>query len=426
MSKGKGFIVLLFAFVLLSSAAFALPNVEYIKINGDKYESGDNLEVEKGDELEFRVKLSADQDEEDIELRAYFAGYEYGDHVSLSDSTHVFDLEANTTSYKDLEIRLPDNMDVDKDYDVKMTIDASEGSPDTYVFPISLQAARHSLSIEDVIFSPENEIMAGRAMLATVRVENNGDRDEESIKVSVRIPALGVSASDYIDELEEGDEITSEELYLRIPSCVEGGVYTAEIEVTYDDGYETVGKDTTIRVVEDETCYEAPSDDEEEQPEKTIISVGSTDMDVVKGEGGVVYPITVTNSGSKSKTYTIGVEGATGWGSVKITPSNTVVLAPGETKAVYVYLSATEAASAGERMFSISISSDQKVLKQIPMTANIADGEPAQEGSAGWDQVKRGLEVGLIVLVVLLVLLGLIVGFNKLKGDKEDDDQTYY
>ena len=47
------------------------------------------------------------------------------------------------------------------------------------------------------------------------------------------------------------------------------------------------------------------------------------------------------------------------------------------------------------------------------------------------DKIKKALEVGLVVWVVVLVILGLIIGFNKLKGsDEEDeekgDDQTYY
>ncbi|MGM5488780.1 MAG: FixG Ig-like domain-containing protein [Nanobdellota archaeon] len=419
--KRIGLLVMMIAALMLaSSAALALPNVEYIKINGDKFSSGDKLVVEKGDNLEIRVKMNSSMNESDVEMHADLIGYEYNDIERISDATHLFDIDAGDTVYKNLEVRIPENTEKDE-YDLRVRVATRTGPSDEYTFPIEVEGARHALRIKDVLFSPENEVVSGRAMLATVRVENLGEHDEDSVKVRVRIPSLGLSASDYIDEIEEGEKVTSEELYLRIPSCTEGGIYTVEVEVTYDEGYEKVTEESTIRIVTDESCY-APEEDESE--EKTIISVGSTNMDVVKGESGAVYPITISNSGTQSRTYSLSVDGVSGWGTSKVTPANSVVLAAGETKALYVYISADETATEGERMFSVEVNSDSKVLKQIPLKAQVVQGE---DGAAtSWDRVRNGLEIGLIVLVVLLVLLGLIVGFNKLRGDKGDEDQTYY
>ncbi len=430
--NGKGIVllaVLMAAMTLLSATSLALPNVTYVKINGDKFESGDNLVVERGEELDFKVKLQGVEDESDLEVEVDLLGYEYNDVSEISDSTHTFDIYENETIYKTLSIRVPENAEKDT-YDLRVRIGGRTGSSVEYLYKIILKSARHSLTIKDIIFSPEGEVMSGRALLSTVRIKNVGEKDEESVKISVSIPALGISASDYIDELEEEESLTSEELYLRIPSCTEEGIYNVKVEVTFDDGYETVSKSSTIRVVEDESCYAAPETEQEQaKPEKTLINIGSTNMDLVKGEAGVIYPITISNSGSQSKIYSLAVDGTSGWGVVKVTPSNTVALAAGETKALYIYLSAGPDAAKGEHMFSVAISSDSKVLKEIPLKANVvpASVEEEVQDSAGWDKVKRGLEIGLIVLVVLLVLLGLIVGFNKLKGNKEDEEgQTYY
>ena len=57
------------------------------------------------------------------------------------------------------------------------------------------------------------------------------------------------------------------------------------------------------------------------------------------------------------------------------------------------------------------------------MKANVA------EGNNGWDTIKKALEIGLVVLVILLVVIGLIIGFSRLKGrddEDEDEDKTYY
>ncbi|MBI5397922.1 hypothetical protein HZB03_00530, partial [Candidatus Woesearchaeota archaeon] len=119
------------------------------------------------------------------------------------------------------------------------------------------------------------------------------------------------------------------------------------------------------------------------------------------------------------------------WANVKVSPLQTVTLGSGESKSVYVYVSAKETATAGEHMFSVDVKdSTGALVKQIPMTSKVS--EPQGEQAGSWDKLKRGLEIGLIVLVVLLIVVGLIVAFNR-KKDEEDEEaedeisgQTYY
>ena len=80
-------------------------------------------------------------------------------------------------------------------------------------------------------------------------------------------------------------------------------------------------------------------------------------------------------------------------------PASSVVLQPGESKAVYVYVSANEDAATGEHMFTLSITSGTETLKQVALKANVLE--------VGKGDFKRGLEVALIVLVILLVVIGL-------------------
>ena len=417
--KGIGIIVLMMtAMVLVSAVATALPNVGWVKINGNTFADGDRLVVERGDEIRIQVRLEGTDNETDIEMGANIFGYEYGDIYSISDITPLFDINEGDVIYKTLSVRIPKDADKDQ-YDLRLRIAGRTGPSIEYQYRLDVRSPRHGLEIRDVIFLPEGEVLSGRALLATVRVKNTGERTQDDIRIRVSIPALGVSASQYLDRLRSEDTESSEELYLRIPSCVEKGTYAVKVEVSYNNGHSMVTKDTSIRIAEDESCH-VP----EEVTEKTVISVGATTMDAVAGQAGAVYPITLTNSGTQSKVYTLVVDGTSEWATVKVTPSNTVVVAPKETKALYVYVAAVEGATAGERSFSVTVSSEGKVLKQIPLKANVIADET--KVSAGWDTIKRGLEIGLIVLVVLLVLLGLIVGFNKLRGDKEEEDQTYY
>ncbi len=414
----------------LTGIASALPTVDYIKIDGDKHESGDKLVVELGQGIDIKVKLQANAgDEDNIEVEADILGYEYNDHVEISDSTHTFDMDGNDTMYKTLSVSIPGNAEKDE-YDLRIRIAGRTGIAFEGLYLLKVDGTRHNVIIKDIVLSPENEVKAGRALLATLRIKNSGEKDEESIKIKISIPELGLSASDYIDELEDGESTTSEELYLRIPSCNEEGTYKVVAEVEYDEGYERVQKETTIRVVEDEVCETSESPSEQQKPttSQTIISVGSTQQDVPQGEGGVIYPLTITNAGSTSKTFILSVEGADEWATTRISPANTVVLGAGEMKAAYLYVSANEDATVGEHMFTVTIKVDSSVLKQIPFTANIVQ----PESNGNWDQLKKGLMTGLVIIVVLLVILGLIIGFNKLKGGDESEDEetedgkTYY
>jgi len=49
--------------------------VKYVKINGDTYEDGDTLVVKRGDTLDIRVKLSANETTEDLQVEAGIYGY---------------------------------------------------------------------------------------------------------------------------------------------------------------------------------------------------------------------------------------------------------------------------------------------------------------------------------------------------------------
>jgi len=405
--------------VLAVGMVSALPDVEYIKINGDEFISGDQLEVERGDELDIRVKLNASDNETDIEIRAEVLGYEYSDHEPIFARVHTFDLDYGDTTYKDLTISLPDKMDKDY-YDLRVTVGTRTGESDEYTFRLHLKGIKHSLTIKDVIFNPEPSVESGRALLTTVRVKNIGEKDEESIKVKVTIPELGLSASDYFDEIEEGESETSVELYMRIPECVKAKDYTVKITVEYDEGYETISTEKMITVTGDVCAAEEPVE------KKTVITVGPETQKVAQG-ASVIYPLTISNAGNTARTYVVSIDGAESWSTVEVTPSNLVVLNAGESKAVYVSITPDDDAAAGEHMFVLSVKSGDTILKQVTLKADVT-----AEKSSGALSIKRGLEIGVIILVVLLVILGLIIGFNKLRetGDEESEEpdkgETYY
>ncbi len=382
------------------------------------------LDLERGQTVDVRIELTSDVELKNVEVTGLISGYEYNDYERMSDTTHVFDMEAGVLYVKHLQLTLPVRVDQDN-YKLRIMISDRYNTALVNNYNLKIDVARHALQIRDVIFNPEGDVVAGRALLTTVRVQNVGDKDEQSVKVKVSIPALGISASDYIDTIDAGDSTTSEELYLRIPTDAKAGDYTVDVTVEYDEGFETLSGKKTIHVSEpvctEDACNPAP-----EKEEKTIITISTDMQQLVKGQGGSVYPIALTNEGKSTKTYVIRVDGTEGWATSRISPSNVVVLAPGETSTVFIYLSATDAATTGEHMFSVSISSADTVLKQLPLKASVVS---EQVPVFGWDKIKTALEIGFVILVVILVVLGLIIGFSKLREKDEPEEvsgQTYY
>ena len=412
---------------VLAGAAFAdyVPvTIDDVKVEGDSLLPWDvnRLSIERGDEIEVKVIMTAYASAENVQVEAEIRGYEYDDREETSDTSHVFDVESNVTYTKRLKVPIPENIDEDS-YKLRVTVADRYNDEVIQNYNLVIEAPRHSMSIRDIVLTPENEVKAGRALLATVRVKNMGDRDEESVKVTVSIPSLGLTASDYIDEVESDDSETSEELYLRIPACAEGGFYDVIAEVEYDEGYESATKATSIEVVEGDSCEASGPSSQETEPD---VVPGSTMEDVVAGEGGAIYPITVTNNAATSKAFSVNVDGVNDWGTVKISPTNTMVVKSGKMETFYVFVAAKDDASPGQQVFTATVRSGSETVEQLTMTANIV--EPSSSG--GWSAAKKGLEIALVVLVALLVILGLIIGFSKLKNDEEgpgaDETETYY
>ena len=419
MKNMKLFSVVFALIVLLTvSNAAAADFFDIVEVEVDKTElhtSGINLlDLERGNEFEVEVTATALGNYDDVQMEISLYGI-HNEHIT--DITGTFDVDNGTTYTKKLTLELPERMDVDQ-YTLRVRFeDRAETQQETYELAISSQ--RNYMTIKDIVFSPGTSVKQGRALLTTVRVKNMGEYDEEGVKITFEIPELGLSASDYLDEIEVDDSETSEELYVKIPNCAEAKSYTYNVIVEYDDGDEEISESGLIYVTEGDICDMEV--EESGMVPTTLVTVGPAVQDLVQGES-VIYPVTLTNGGSVAKSYTVVVDGVDNWGEYSLDPAASVVLQPGESKAIYVYVAANKDAAEGEHVFTLSINSGTLTLKQVALKANVLDGEDG----LSW---KKVLEVGLVVLVVVLIILALIVAFNRLKGKDDEDEnsgETYY
>lgn len=420
MRKITLMLVFLVSLMALSMNAFAaqIPvTVDRVEVEGIGLDTTGTTPIrevlDRGDELNVRVRLVGNVSVEDATLTVFISGYKY---ETISDSVRVHKIDADRAYTEDLTIKLPSDIE---DGNYKLRVMLSDKDYETLVqdYDIDIARAEDLLTIDDVVFYDDLVAQPGEALYSIVRVENMGDNDQESVKVTMSAPELGIMTSDYMDTIDAGDSETSTELYVRVPMDTKPGTYDVNVNVEYDKGHESVSKSYTLTVLEAKNT--ATTTDEP----KTLVSAAIEPQTIKVGSTGV-YPITISNLGNSAKTYTITIQSAADWASFKVSPSNLLLLESKEAKTAYLYV--TPNANADDTNLFVVEINDGKESKQVALQADIS----AQNSSSGF---RRALEIGLIVLVVLLVIVGLIVAFTKLASTDEDEDededettQTYY
>lgn len=383
---------------------------------------------ERGQNLDIKVEFASLQNAEDVQVMAFITGYHRGSKFrdQIFDITSTFDVKANVSYEKTLRLRLPDDFKVETGDQLKIRIEISDKYSHSFIreYNLKVEAPDHNLVIQDIVLDPSDNVQAGRGLFANVRVRNMGDNTEESIKIIISIPELNIKATEYIDEIEANEALSSEDIFLRIPSCATPGNYIVKATLQYADGDEETAKQTTIKVTEDSTCEISPIT----QQEKTVITMPGK-QDAMKGNP-VVYPILISNNGVTDKAYQLSANGLESWSTYRFEPSTLVLVKAGKTETAYLYVTPKDDATTGEKVFMVTVETSGD-KKQIALTANVLESQ-TQKPSTEFDlgDLRQGLIIGLIVLVVLLVILGLVVGFGKMKGNgKEPEEvtgQTYY
>ncbi len=439
--------------VSLVSATTHAPNLEVVsvEINGEEVDStlvfnntsGINLAseaptVEEGEDVEVTVKFRANDLFENVRLEAEVSGYEFDDGV-LKARTSAFELRgtgtALTTREKTLTLQLPRRLEQDR-YVLRLRVtSADQDALDmTRYVVLQVEPVRRGLDIADVALSPGNTVKAGRSLLATVLLENFGSRDLKDVKVTVAVPALGVSATEFVDVLptDDGDNFDTDEednedndnvehddvpeMFLPLPASAAEDDY--EVVVSAESAsVPRVTKKYTLHVLADER-FQAQAD-------RLVLAVAPESQTVASGSTAR-YAVALTNAGSSSRAYLLSA--TTGdWASASLS-EQLVVLESGKNKVVYVDVTAAQNAAAGQHTVTLTVSADGSVLETVSFGASVpaAAQQPAQTatGSANVN-LRTGLEIALIVLVVVLVIVGLILGFSRLRKD-DGEEKTYY
>ena len=404
MNKAILFGIFVLVMLAVVASVSALPvTVDRVEVNGRECASDKVRIYERTDELDVSVDVLASEDVDNVRVRVQVDGFEDGLIEEVSD---LFDMKANRVYTEDFTLELPEEMDRDS-YRLTVIVTGRNSTPTLQEYEIEVDTARHSIAITDIDFHPQGPVKAGSSLVAVIEVENRGQQDED-VEVSISIPELGVGDEDEIDDLESDEDADSEELWIRIDKCTAPGTY--ELVIKAESDHASDNQTIQIEVIDGGLC--APQ-------QKTVVTIGSA-LDEVSAGNAAIFPVTLSNEGAATQAYSVVVDGVSGWATAQVAPETVVQVNAGETSTIFVYVTPENGASAGEHTFTLTIKSGDETLKQLALSVDVL----------GSGNAVRALEIGLIVLVVILVVLGLIIGFTRMKTNKEDEQgeegQTYY
>ncbi|MFC2134817.1 putative S-layer protein [Bacteroidota bacterium] len=414
-------IFVLMAMTLLVGITFvSAQNLDtlYVKINGDQFDEAvvgnhtNNLKLERGEDIEIKVRVKALADAKNVQVEADIYGYKYSDKEEdlVSDTSKSFDMDAGDVDTVELNLQVPVKMD--KKYTLlRIRVGDEDGLSYENIYQLHVVGIddENAVIIKDYSINPSSVINAGRAFTGMVRVENIGDDTIDDVKVTISVPELNARDSEYLDELDADEKETLEEFLIRVPDCAEPGIYDVEIEVEFDE-YESTTETTQITVIPGDTCVIQKAN-----AERTVVTV--PEAQELDAGSEVAFPIIIANEGKSAKTFTVTVSGVEAWGTSRLSPSSVVVVPGEDAEIVYLYVKADSSAE-GEKVFLATIASEDD-SEAIPLTANVV---ASDDGTS----LEKGLTVALVVFVIILIIIGLIIGFNKLRGQEDEGAQTYY
>jgi len=387
-------------------------SIEDIDIDGTDMDDIKYLQVERGERLSIRVEVQSFEDLKDVRIKADIAGYEYDD---LEVTSPIFDMTRDRRYVENLILTIPEDINPNEDYKLRIKVYNQEFETQEFPTPtLTIESQRHLLKIMDVMFTPGLTINAGQPLFVTARIENLGGKDEDDVKVEVSIPQLGKSGVTYIDELvaieESDDDVdsdSSDTIYIDTKGA-QAGTYDLIVRVTYNRGHDVLTEN-----------YQLVIDGVTAGAQDVLVSAVETSKSV-EAEQGIVYEVDIANMGVNARIFTVEINGLD-WGNYRIDPMPVVVQA-GSSQKMFVYISPNEDVI-GQKAFTVNVKEGNNVVEQLSFQANIS------ESRSEWGNVLTGLEIGFVVLLIILVILGIILAATRM-GKKEDNEEplgeTYY
>ncbi len=340
----------------------------------EKFEFGD-VDEDGGDaEHAFKFRVHPDMDEGDYKLmiKAYPDGEENTDCIAFSKDLTSFGTSAY---YAKIDFSLESDDDKAMIVDTR-GLDFKAGCGDS----ISIIADVWNIGEEDF------------------------DEDGDSVKVRLTNEDLNLELYEVIDDSIKAGDKSEVAFSFTIPEGTEEKQYNLEFTTYYDydedkGEYKEQSEDTfNVRMTLEGNCA-LPSAD---------IPTGATTIEA-GGKAGeeLIVKTTISNSGTTTNTYALGLSGYTEWASEADLSKSSITLSPGETAELNVTLQVKDDAE-GEQSFELQATSEGYTVLTQPISVPIEAKESLLKGIGGDDSALTLLII-LIGVLVLAIVITIIV-----------------
>jgi|GEM_PF-3413382 len=252
---------LLFVLVVLLGSVFAtagnalstLPGtITDVEVDGTTLVAGatNQLNVDRDQEVTVRFVYNTADPVIGATAYAKLQGYEFG---TIQDSSDQDNLDNQTRQPYTLKLQIPSDLDVGRDYVLLVRVETKNAAKEES-FTVQITADRSKLVVKDFFIRPSTVVTQGKALAAVVRVENQGTKTQNDVRVEVAVPELGVRDVWTIDEIKADKEKETGELYLPIPRDADAGKYKVTATVSFNNGHSAPLSTTQmIEVLADES-----------------------------------------------------------------------------------------------------------------------------------------------------------------------------
>jgi len=385
---------------------------------------GDDEEWYPMDEVEVEVKVknrNSDDNIDNIKIEWGLFNKETGKWTIDVIDENDFDLkdgdsETKILSFKidDLDENLEDLGSGDFVFYVRATGDVDNDENDVACSSdskdVSIVADDNFVVVSNVEI-PEESVSCGSEIQITADVFNIGDEEEEEVYVIIYNKELGINKKVSLGDIEEFDN-TELNAVITIPENAEEKEYTLELTVYDEEGdiYENKNDDksrTTFSLNVEGSCSIVP---------KASVSATLESESALAGKE-VTIKATVTNTGTKTATYSLNAAGFAEWASLSGIDKKSLIIDAGESEEVLITLSINNDAS-GEQDFSIELVEGNKILTQpVKVTVEKSSLFPnitgMFSGIAGDNWYLWGIGALNVLLVLVIIMVAVKVSKKK-------------
>jgi len=365
------------------------------------------------DDINIEVGVENDHDEKKS-VRVRIALYDSaGKKIDLGDEDDLIQrvsLEEDESEDVEFDIQVPGDIDSGnyKLYIKAYLSDEEESCIDnwgsnSFYKSVTIEKESREVVMEDKNLMNEMplEVLCNQEVSLDLPIYNIGENDEEKVKLTFKSNALGINAEKILSDLEENDMKKVSFNFITPENLTVNQTYSADLFIyfDYDEGYYDEYNSYGIDFIPIGNC--------KVRPEATLTANLITELDEVEAGEQVKINASVKNSGKEKATYTMSVEGLSGWAKLKSITPQILTLDPDEEKSVMITLQ-LDGDAEEEYIFTLNAESESEVIEQQQISLFV-ENTGFFSSIGGWLADHWGLLIVIIINVLLLVFVVILV-----------------